>query len=73
MFDNNLFNVDTKKWCRAAAVRAVKTFAQACIALIPAAVTITEVDWKTVLGSAVLAAIVSLLTSVLGIPEVENE
>ena len=73
MFDNNLFNVDASKWFKAAAIRAIKTFAQACIALIPAAVTITEVDWKTVLGSAVLAAIVSLLTSVLGIPEVEND
>ena len=61
------------KWIRAAGVRALKTVAQAAVALIPAAVSITEVDWKVVIGSAALAGVVSLLTSVAGLPEVSNE
>ena len=61
------------KWIRAAGVRALKTVAQSAVALIPAAVSITEVDWKVVIGSAALAGVVSLLTSVAGLPEVSNE
>ena len=72
---NSVFssNVNTVKWLKAAGIRALKTFAQTCVALIPAAVTITEVDWKVVLGSAALSAVVSILTSVAGIPEVTEE
>lgn len=71
MFENNVFRVstDTKKWFRAATVRAVKTTAQAAVALVPAAVTISQVDWGTVCGTALLAGVVSLLTSVAGLPE----
>ena len=61
-----------KKWWKAAGIRAIKTVAQTAVALIPASVTITQVDWKIVVGSAALAGLVSLLTSVAGIPEVEN-
>lgn len=61
-----------KTWAKAAAVRAVKTVAQTAVAMIPAAVTITAVDWLTVAGTAALAGIVSLLTSVAGLPEVEQ-
>lgn len=60
----------TVKWIKAAAIRAVKTMAQTAIALIPAAVTITAVDWRTVLGTAALAGVVSVLTSLAGLPEV---
>ena len=61
-----------KAFLRAALVRAIKTVAQTAVALIPAAVTITQVDWLTVVGSAALAGIVSLLTSVAtGLPEVQ--
>lgn len=63
----------SKKWWKCAGIRALRTFAQAAVALIPAAVTIVEVDWLTVLGSAALAALVSLLTSLGGLPEVEDE
>lgn len=72
MFKNSVLraSVDTKKWAEAAAVRAVKSTAQAALALIPVAVTITQVDWKTVAGTALLAGIASILTSVAGIPEV---
>lgn len=62
-----------KNWWRAAAIRALKTFSQAAVAMIPAAVTIVQVDWLTVLGTAALAGAVSLLTSLAGLPEVEDE
>ena len=62
--------VFTVQWVKAAGIRAIKTFAQAAIALLPAAAMITAVDWKTVLGTAALA---SMLTSVAGLPEVEEE
>ena len=60
---------DWKKWGRAAGIRAVKTMAQTAVAMMPAAATITAVDWKTVAGTAVLAGVVSALTSVAGLPE----
>ena len=61
----------TKKWVRAAGIRAGKTMAQTAVALLPAAAAITAVDWVTVLGTAALAGVASLLTSVAGLPEVE--
>ena len=57
------------KWLKFAAVRAGKTFAQTIVALLPASAMITEVDWKVVLGTAALAAVASLCTSLAGIPE----
>ena len=62
----------TMNWLKAAGIRAVKTVAQTAVALIPAAVTITAVDWMTVAGTAALAGVVSLLTSLAGLPEVSN-
>lgn len=75
MFQNCVFkvSVDTKKWGKAALVRAGKTMAQSALAMLPAAAMITEVDWKVVLGTAALAGISSILTSVVGIPEVKEE
>ena len=61
-----------KKWLKAAAVRAVKTFAQSAVALLPAAATITAVDWKVVIGTAALAGVASILTSIAGLPEVKE-
>lgn len=61
-----------KLWAKAAGIRALKTFAQTVVGLIPAAVTIAEVDWAIVLGSAALAAVVSVATSLAGLPEVEE-
>lgn len=63
----------TKKWWKAAAVRAVKTVAQTAVAMIPVAVSITEVNWLMVAGTAALAGVTSLLTSVAGLPEVKAE
>lgn len=61
-----------KIWFKAAGIRAVKTFAQTTVALIPTAVMITEVDWLVVLGTSLTAGLLSLLTSVAGLPEVEG-
>lgn len=60
------------KWAAAAAVRAVKTAAQSALGIIGASVALGEVDWALVASAAALAAIVSALTSVAGIPEVEG-
>lgn len=62
-----------KDWAKKAGIRAVKTVAQAGIAGIGAAVAMGQVDWRYVLSAAVLAGILSLLTSVAGLPEVEGE
>lgn len=62
----------SKKWIEAAGIRALKTIAQTAAAMIPAAVTITAVDWATVAGTAALAGVLSILTSVAGLPEVDE-
>ncbi|MCQ2439617.1 MAG: holin [Oscillospiraceae bacterium] len=61
------------KWWKAAGIRAVKTVAQTAVALIPAGMTIAAVDWITVASTAALAGILSLLTSIGGLPEVTEE
>ena len=59
------------QWCRAAAVRAVKTAAQAALGVIgTGAIGLIQVDWLNVASVAALAAVVSLLTSIVGVPEV---
>lgn len=74
MFKNCVFkpDVDTVEWCKKAGIRAVKTMAQAAIGAIGAAVTLGAVDWRVVGSTAVLAGVVSVLTSVAGIPEVSG-
>ena len=71
---NNVFNpnVNTVKWIKAASVRAVKTMAQTAIGVIGAATLIESVDWKVVASGAIISGIVSILTSVARIPEVEE-
>jgi len=59
-----------RTWWAAAGIRAVKTLAQAAIAGIGTAAVMGQVDWVYVLSASVLAAILSLLTSVTGLPEV---
>lgn len=63
----------TAKWWKAAGIRALKTLAQAAIASIGTSVAIEDVSWVYVASTATLAAILSLLTSVAGLPEVEEE
>lgn len=63
-----------RKWFKAAGIRAIKTVAQTAVATIGTCVVLTEVNWVQVASAAVLAGILSLLTSVAGLPEVdENE
>lgn len=75
MFKNCVFkvSVDTKKWLKAAGVRAVKTVAQAAIAGIGTAAALGQVDWRYVVSASVLAGAISILTSIAGIPEVDSE
>ena len=61
-----------EKWLRAAAVRAVKTVAQTAAATIGASAVLSAVDWPVVVSASALAGILSLLTSVAGLPEVEG-
>lgn len=62
--------VFTKEWLKAAAIRAIKTVAQTAVATIGTAAVIGEVDWIMVGSAALLAGILSLLTSIAGLPEV---
>lgn len=63
----------TKKWLKAAGVRAVRTMAQTFIATIGSAAVLAAVDWKVVASATVLAGILSVATSVAGLPEVEEQ
>ncbi len=62
-------NRNIKAWAKCAVIRATKTMAQTAVAMLPVATTITDVDWKCVIGTAALAGIASILTSVAGLPE----
>ena len=61
-----------KKWWKAAGVRAIKTVAQTAVATIGTSMLISEVNWLSVLSASALAGVLSLLTSVKGLPEVEQ-
>ena len=63
----------TRRWIKAAGVRAVKTMAQTFIATVGSAAVLAAVDWKVVASATVLAGILSVATSVAGLPEVESE
>jgi hypothetical protein len=69
---SDYFMRDWKQWTKAAAVRAIKTVAQTAVGVIGASTVVSSVDWKVVVSSAVLAGVVSILTSVAGLPEVET-
>lgn len=62
----------TKKWAKAAAVRAIKTVAQTAAATIGTAVVMNDVNWVACASAAALAGFLSLLTSVAGLPEVKE-
>ncbi|MDE5742706.1 MAG: holin [Oscillospiraceae bacterium] len=60
------------KWFKAAGIRAVKTVAQTAVAMVGTSAVLSQVDWKIVVSASILAGILSLLTSVAGLPEVEE-
>lgn len=64
---------DWKKWIKAAGVRAVKTVAQTFVATIGTATVLGAVDWRMVVSASVLAGILSIATSVAGLPELKVE
>ena len=61
-----------KMWVKCAGIRAIKTVAQTAVGSIGASAIFSEVDWKIVVSSALLAGVVSLLTSIGGLPEVKD-
>jgi len=61
-----------KKWLKCAGIRAIKTVAQTMVAMIPVGISINDVSWLTVIGTSLLAGILSLLTSIAGLPEVKE-
>lgn len=63
----------TKNWIRAASVRAIKTVAQVALASIGTATVMSSVNWKYVVSTSVLSGILSVLTSVAGLPEVKED
>lgn len=75
MFNNTVFkpNVDTVKWIKAAGIRAIKTMAQVAIATIGTSAAMGDVNWIMVASTSALSGILSILTSIAGIPEVEME
>lgn len=66
-------NLKVKNWWRAAGVRAIKTVAQTAVATIGTAAVLSAVDWKMAVSASVLAGVLSILTSVAGLPEVDTE
>lgn len=75
MFKNCVFkvSVNTKKWIKASIIRAVKTIAQTAVVLIGSdIVNIVTLDWGFILGACATAGILSIFTSIAGIPEVET-
>lgn len=62
----------SKLWIKAAGVRAIKTVAQTAVATIGTAAVISSVDWRMVVSSSILAGVLSVLTSVAGLPEVKE-
>ena len=66
-------NIFTREWFEAAGIRSLKTFAQAAVAAIGTAAMMGDVNWVAVGSTSLLAAILSILTSVAGLPELENK
>ena len=63
---------DWKQWAKAAGVRAIKTVAQTAVATIGTSVAMGDVDWLLVGSASILAGILSLLTSIAGLPELKE-
>lgn len=63
----------TKRWWKAAGIRAIKTMAQTAVGTIGASALLSDVDWLVIVSASGLAGVVSLLTSIAGLPEVSEE
>ena len=63
----------SKQWFHAAAIRSLKTICQTAIATIGTSAVLEAVDWKIVVSASILAGILSILTSLAGLPEVDEE
>ena len=63
---------DRKSWLKAAGIRAIKTVAQTAVATIGTSALLSQVDWRMVISASLLAGVLSLLTSVAGLPEVSD-
>lgn len=74
MFKNNVFSVsvNTKEWFKAAGIRAIKTMAQTALSMLTVGQAVMDVNWLNVLAVTATAGIISVLTSIVGIPEVES-
>lgn len=66
-------NILSRKWLKASLVRCVKTIAQTAVATIGTAAVLSSVDWKMVVSASILAGVLSILTSIAGLPEVKEE
>lgn len=75
MLKNCVFkdSVNTRKWMVNAGIRAIKTMAQTAVAVMGTSTVLSAIDWRMVLSSAIVAGIVSILTSVAGLPEAPCE
>ena len=62
-----------KEWLKAAGIRAIKTMAQTAVSLITVGNMVTEMDWMSIISISITAGIVSVLTSIAGLPELESE
>lgn len=66
-------SVDTKQWLRAAGIRAVKTVAQTALSMITVGQAVSDINWVGIVSVSAVAGLVSILTSVVGIPEVKED
>lgn len=75
MFKNTVFkvSVDTQKWLKASSVRAVKTMAQTALGMLTVGAAVSEINWGYIASVSVVSGVASILTSIAGIPEVEEE
>lgn len=65
--------ITSKKWWKAAGIRAIKTVAQTAVATIGTSAVLSLVDWRYCVSASILAGVVSLLTSLAGLPEVSTD
>lgn len=75
MFKNTVFkvSVDTKKWLKASSVRAVKTMAQTALGMLTVGAAVSEINWGYIASVSFVAGVASILTSIAGVPEVEEK